>query len=232
MQIYYYRDIYLLLPCAGNPGKKTNLKIMTTLLKKNYLWIILFGTLIGLNEALIGSMNLPYRSVVLSTITIVLLALARSRYPQRGTSLIIIAIAFLFKINNMGIQDCTAPALLCGPTALLLLGIGFEIFASLMISPKRPGFVHYVLTCAYTSVVVFGIFALLQTYILKSWDSSRLLTYTFVRGSQTALISGAVCLAGLYSIRSLKNVSLPKLHPFIVKSLLFSVIVALWFLGS
>jgi hypothetical protein len=50
---------------------------LTAFLKKNLLWILLFGTLIGLNEALIGSLSFPYRSVVLSVITIALLSFAR-----------------------------------------------------------------------------------------------------------------------------------------------------------
>ena len=56
---------------------------MIRLFKRNYLWILLFGSLIGLNETLIGSINMPYRSVVLSTITLSLLSLARSYFPKK-----------------------------------------------------------------------------------------------------------------------------------------------------
>ncbi len=33
---------------------------MITFLKRNYLWIILLGSLIGLNETLIGGIKIPY----------------------------------------------------------------------------------------------------------------------------------------------------------------------------
>ena len=89
---------------------KLNPDFTKVLLKKNHLLIILSGSLIGLNETLVGSAGIPYHSVVLSTITLVLLSLARFYIPGKGTSLAIIGIALLFKMNSMGIHACTAPS--------------------------------------------------------------------------------------------------------------------------
>jgi hypothetical protein len=165
---------------------------MLTFLKKNYLWIILLGSLIGFNETLIGSIKMPYHSVVVNTITLALLSIARYYFPKRGTTMLIIIIAVLFKINSAGIHECTTNFLLCGPTALLLLGIGYEIFASIFIAENSFKYSNYILTCVITSIVVFSVFAVFQTYILVSWDTARLVNYIFARGPMTAVASSAV----------------------------------------
>ena len=208
-----------------------NKNVMKTLLKSNYLWILLFGSLIGLNETLTGSLNIPYRSVVLSTITIALLAMARYYIPKTGTSLVIIAVALLFKMNTMGVHNCTAPAMLCGPTAMLLLGIGFEIFASLLVGNRPFRHLNYLLTCALTAAFAFTIFAILQTYILSIWDSARLVNYIFIRGMMTAMASGIVSISLLLIVRRFGNINISKINPSIVHGVLFSIILTLWFLG-
>lgn len=204
---------------------------MMTFLKRNYLWIILFGSLIGLNETLIGSINMPYRSVVLSSITLFLLSLARYYFPKKGASLLIISIAVLFKINSAGLHTCTTNALLCGPTALFLLGIGHEIFASVFIGNKSFKYSNYILTSVLTSITMFGAFAVLQTYILGSWDTARLVSYTFVKGSLTAIASGAISIVVIYLIRRFKGVSYERLNPYFFNGIIGCVIIALWLIG-
>jgi hypothetical protein len=204
---------------------------MITFLKRNYLWIILIGSLIGLNETLIGGIKMPYRSAVVSSITLVFLAIARYYFPKRGSSLIIIMIAILFKINSDGIQSCTTNALLCGPTAMLLLGIGFEIFGSVFITGKSFKYSGYILTCVLTSIVIFSLYAVLQTYILKSWDSARLVNYIFARGSMTAVASSVISVFVLYLIRYFKYDYFARLNPRFISGLLGFVIIALWMLG-
>ena len=201
------------------------------ILKRNYLWIALFGSLIGLSETLIGSAKIPYSSVVLSAITLVLLSVARYYFPKKGTSMLIIIIAILFKINSFGIQCCTTQFLLCGPTALLLLGISYEVFASLFISKKTSRYTGNILTCGLTSILAFAIFAIIQTYILKSWDNARLVNYTFVRGSLTALASGSITTLGLYLAQRFGNFSFTRLNPYVLSGILGALIIAFWFLG-
>lgn len=204
---------------------------MITFLQRNYLWIILFGSLIGLNETMLGSINMPYHSVVLSTITLALLSIARYYFPRRGTSILIIIIAVLFKINSAGIHTCTTNTLLCGPTALLLLGIGYEIFGSIFIGNNSFKYSNYILTCVITSIVIFSVYAVLQTYILNSWDTARLVNYIFARGSLTAVASSAISVFVLYLIRHFKYGYFARLNPNLISGLLGFVIIALWLLG-
>ncbi|NQV01388.1 MAG: hypothetical protein HQ542_01990 [Bacteroidia bacterium] len=201
-------------------------------LKKNFLWILFFGTLIGLNETLIGSFNIPYRSVILSSITLTLLSIVRYQLPKTGTSILIILIAILFKINSIGFHSCTTNVFLCGPTALLLLGIGYEVFAFLFIAKNTFKYLNYILTCVITSVVAFSIFALMNTYLLNVWDTVRLSEYIFVRALLTAILSSAISLVGLYLARTFKNENFARVNPYIINTMLSCVIIALWLFGS
>jgi len=205
---------------------------MIPFLKKIYLWIILSGSLIGLNETIVGNIDMPYRSAVVSALTLTLLSIARYYFPKIGTSLLIIIIAILFKINSAGIHTCTPNTLLCGPTALLLLGIGYEIFASIFISEKLFKYSNYILSCIFTAIVIFGAYAVLQTYILKNWDTSRLLNYIFVRGSIAGFASSVLSVIILYTVMHFKSVNFARLNPNISRAILGFVIIALWVLGS
>lgn len=204
---------------------------MITFLKSNYLWIILLGSLIGLNETLVGSLDMPYRSAVVSTVTLAFLTIARYHFPQRGAIMLIILIAVLFKINSAGIQTCTANSLLCGPTALFLLGLGYEIFGSIFIAGKSFNYSKYILTCVITSLVMFSVYAILQTYILRSWDSARLVNYTFVRGSLTAVASSVISVFILYFLRNFHFIHFGRLNPHLISGLLGFVIITIWLLG-
>lgn len=205
---------------------------MTMFIKRNFLWIIFFGSLIGLNETLIGSFNIPYRSVILSSITLTILSLARLKIPKTGTSILIMLVAILFKINSFGVHSCTTNMLLCGPTALLLLGIAYEIFASLFISKNTFKYLNYVLTCSITSFVAFSFFAVMNTYIISVWDTSRLFEYIFVRATLTAVLSSAISIFGLYLVRTFEKEHFLRLNPFVINGILGCVIIALWLFGS
>ncbi|MEI7663360.1 MAG: hypothetical protein WCK34_14225 [Bacteroidota bacterium] len=199
--------------------------------KRNFIWFLLFGTLIGLNETVIGGLKIPCHSVVLSSITLLLLAIGRFRFPVKGSTLVITAIALLFKMNSMGIRECTAPALLCGPTALAMIGITFEIFATLFIGRKQFAYPGYLITCALTSLIVFGLFAVLQTFILQIWDTARCANYILVRGPFTAAASAALASIALILAQSSAIYNIHRLNPYLKNSLLFTLIMALWIFG-
>ena len=201
-------------------------------LKRNFFWIIFFGTLIGLNETFIGSFSMPYRSAILSSITIVLLTFARYKIPKTGTSILIIAIAILFKINNAGIQSCNVNMLLCGPTALLLLGMSHELFASLFVSKHTFKFLNYVLVCSATAILAFSLFAVMDTFILKVWNVPRLIQYIFIKSPLTAIASSTISIFGLYLARTFKKHTFLRFNPFMVYSILSVMIIAFWILGS
>lgn len=201
-------------------------------LKRNFLRIIFFGSLIGLNETLIGSFSFPYRSVILSSITLIILSLARLKIPKTGTSILIMLIAILFKINSSGVHTCTTNMLLCGPTALLLMGIAYEIFASLFFSKKPFKYLNLILTCSATSILAFSLFALMNTYIIRAWDTSRLFEYILVKASLTAVISSAASILGLYLVRIFEKESFLRLNPLVINSILSVVIIAFWLFGT
>ncbi|MEI6683703.1 MAG: hypothetical protein WCO44_13790 [Bacteroidota bacterium] len=200
-------------------------------LKRNYPWLLLFGSLIGLNETLVGSLQIPYHSVVLSTITLLLLTLARASFPQKGTSLVIIAIALVFKLSHMGIRECTAPALLCGPAAMAMLGAGYELFASQFTRDRQFSYANGILSCSLTSLVTFGLFGLLQGNVLHIWDPARMQNYIFARGPLTALASSVAGTAGIAFLQAVKNTGLPTLHPWLTRGLLFAIVLSLWVIG-
>ena len=201
-------------------------------LKKYLLWILLFGSLIGLSETLIASFDIPYRSVLLSSITILLLSMARFQIPKSGTSFLIIAIAILFKINNFGFYTCSPNFLLCGPTAMIMLGISYEVFASLFIRKDTLKYLSFILTCGITAILTFSIFGIMNTYILKTWDTTRLTEYILIKSTLTAILSGAVSMLVLYLMKAFKSESSLKFSQYVINSLLGIVVVVLWVFGS
>ncbi|HEY5533612.1 MAG TPA: hypothetical protein VIL99_01530 [Ignavibacteria bacterium] len=205
---------------------------MNMFIKKNFLWILFFGSLIGLNESLIGSFNIPYRSVILSTITITLLSIARQQIPKTGTSILVILIAVLFKINNMGFSTCTTNVFLCGPSAILLLGIGYEVFASLFDKKITNKYLNLVMICGITSIVAFSIFGVMNTYILHSWNTAMLSVYIFARAPMTAIASSAMSIFVLYLIRTFRNENFARWNPYVINSIVGCMIIVFWLLGS
>jgi len=199
------------------------------LTKKQTIWgIILFGTLIGLNETVIGGLHIQYKSVILSTITISLLSYARYKIPRPGTSFIIILIAVLFKLTDLGVYFCK-------PAMLVILGIGFELFASFLIRSNNSKLSGYLSTCFLTSIVTFTIFAFFERYVVGNeyWVSEKFNDYIFVKAPLTAVFSTLLTITGLLSIRQLKPGFIDSLVKKPVQSqlILGFLIVAMWIAG-
>ena len=200
--------------------------------KKYLLWILLFGSLIGLSETLIASFSMPYRSVILSSITILILSIARIQIPKFGTSFLIIAIAIFFKINNFGVYSCSPNFLLCGPTAMIMLGLSYEIFATLFIKKNTLKYLNLLMICGFTAIVTFTLFALMNTFILKTWDTTRITEYILIKSTITAILSGTVSMLALYLKKTFKSVNSPIYSHYVINSILGIVVVLLWVFGS
>lgn len=198
--------------------------------RNNVLRILLFGTLIGLNEAFTGSLNIPYRSVLINSITIAMLLFARLKVPQRWSSLMIVSIAVLFKINNAGFHTCTMNVFLCGPTALLLLGISFEAFATLFLRKIPATFWGIMLTISLTSVTAFLLFGILNTFVLNAWNTSRFLEYSFVKGLITVMAASVLTYPGVL-INTYANKH-PLTNVKMAYNLIIIFIVCTWIFGS
>jgi len=200
-------------------------------LKQNFFRIVLLGSLIGLGEVMVGSMQIPYRSVILSAITITLLTLARFFLAKPGTSLAIITVAVLYKINNIGFHTCTTNVFLCGPTALLLLGTAHEashhIFRSI-----SSRYARILMICGTTAVVAFSLFAVMNTYLLHVWSASRLIEYIFLKSVLAGAAAGGISSAGLFLSGKISSDRLAGINKMPVNWISGIVTVALWITGS
>ena len=199
---------------------KLTIRILASFLKKNYIFIFLFGLIIGFSERFIGSLQMPYGSVVLNTILILILSIARTVFPQRGTSLLIVSIAVLFKINSIGICNCTNNILFCGPAAMIFTGVFYEIFANIFTTNNFYRYTNFIIVCILTAFVSFSVFALMNTFILKTWDTSRLLQYIFIKGTLTAIASSILSLIGIFFVISFKSENFTRHHPDIANEYL------------
>lgn len=122
--------------------------------------------------------------------------------------------------------------LLCGPTALALLGISYEIFSGFFLTKPSPSFLKYSLTCGFSALSAFGVFGLMNTYILGYWDPARLMEYFFIKGTLTAIFSSIITLIGITAVKTIKQQHLLRLNPSYSSSILGLIIIALWLFGS
>ena len=199
------------------------------LTKKQTIWgIILFGSLIGFNETVIGSLNIQNKSIILSVITLSLFSYARYLIPRIGTSLIILSIAVLFKLTDLGIQFCK-------PLMLIMLGIGFEVFSSLFIGKKQFKIKGLILTCVSTSIIIFSAFALFETYIVKNefWVAAKFNNYVLVKGPLAAVGSALLSVLGVIIIKRINPQLINSIFkkPVLSQVLMGFLIAALWIAG-
>jgi hypothetical protein len=197
-------------------------------LKRDFLWIILFGSLIGLNETLVGGMHIEHKSIILSVITLLLLSIARNLFPKTGTSLMIIAVAVLFKITDLGIHGCKVEG-------MVILGVAFEVFATLIIRKGRLEFYFFSIVSMLAALFAFAVFAMLQRYVIQNefWNSPKFSEYIFVKGPYTSMISAVISLLGVLVVKPL-IVWYDKImakNPYGVHGVLGLLIVVFWFIG-
>jgi hypothetical protein len=205
--------------------------ISSTVLKKNIILILFFGTLIGLHETFTGNLNIPYRSVILSSISIAILAFARVKIPRPGTSFLIMLIAVVFKLNHTGFHTCTTNILLCGPAALMLTAIGYELSAALFLRKNLMKPISHLFTCATTALFSFSLFAMMNTFILNVWEADRLINHIFLRGTLTAIYSYLIILLFLSVFRIINLKTITK-NNYVTYSILSLCITVFWILGS
>jgi hypothetical protein len=206
---------------------------MIPFLKKYLIWILLLGTLIGLNEILLGSIQLPFRSAILGTIMLLVLMVGRFVMPQIGSTLLITAIAVLFRVNNLGCHhSCTTTQLLCGPMAVLMLGSVFELFTSVLVGRRQIRYYSFVLPVMLAALTAFGLFGLMNTYIIQSWDVQRLNEYILIKGSFAAFQTAALSLPVIWLADRLKGLTISDMNAWITKGVVGLCIILLWFFGS
>jgi hypothetical protein len=158
---------------------------------KNWLWLILFGSLWGINEVVMGEVlsasDVPHFSVLLTVIALFILAIARGIVNKPGSSTAIGLIAVLFKLAN-------AAPFYCHLLGIFMVGLTFDVFASLLIKSEKTSAIKCGLTGFLSAYSGNALFALVITYIIRYdiWTSvglPKVLEHIFVSGTFTAILA-------------------------------------------
>lgn len=158
---------------------------------KNWLWFILFGSLWGINEVVTGEVlsasEVPYFSVLLTVVALFILAVARGIVNRPGSSTAIGTIALLFKLAN-------AAPFYCHMLGIFMVGLAFDIFASVLIKSQKTSAIKCGLTGILSAYSGNALFALLITYIIRYeiWARAglpKVLEHIFVSGTFAAILA-------------------------------------------
>ncbi len=161
------------------------------------IWLILFGAAWGIFEAYLGevldSTSGKYSSVWLAMGAFIMLAAARAIVNKPGSSFAIGGIAALLRLAN-------ADPFVCHLLGILLLGLAFDITATLLFNREKRVYLSAVLSALGAVYLSNTLFALANTYIVghQRWVDgglSRIADHILVAGSLAAL--GALLAAPL-----------------------------------
>jgi hypothetical protein len=175
----------------------------------------------GLSE-LIGG-----KTIWLTAVALLLLAAGRALLNRPGSSTAMAAVAVLFKSVN------TAP-FLCHLAGIALLGLAFDLTASLLWRDDRKPYFRAALTgmiSAYLSCFLFGA-SMIWIFKFNSWAGGglgRLGEYMLSSGSRGALTALIIVPAGLWLGRQLAWQAAG--HPRVVLRAAAATCLALWALG-
>ena len=155
------------------------------------LWLFLFGSIWGMNEVFLGEIlyrnEVQHSSVILIVMALFLLAVSRGMIDKPGSSALIGGFAVLFRLAN------TAPSY-CHLLGIFLLGVTFDIIASVLIKREEKKPIKWSLTGAASAFGNNALFALLITYVFRYeyWvaaGASKVSHHIFVSGSIASLLS-------------------------------------------
>jgi len=158
---------------------------------KPLMWLFLFGSVWGINEVFLGNIlylnEAPYPAIILTVIALFLLAISRGMINKPGSSTLIGTFAVLFRLAN------TAPSY-CHLLGIFLLGVTFDVFASLLIKHEEKTPLKWGLTGAMSAFGNNALFALLITYVFRYeyWvvgGFSKVSHHIFVSGIISALLA-------------------------------------------
>jgi hypothetical protein len=158
---------------------------------KNWLWLILFGSLWGINEVVMGEFlstsGVPHFSVLLTVIALFILAVARGIVNKPGSSTVIGTIAVLFKLAN-------AAPFHCHLLGIFMIGLVFDVLSSVLIKSEKTSAIKCSLTGILSAYTGNALFALVITYIIRYeiWTSGgldKVLGHIFVAGTLTAILA-------------------------------------------
>lgn len=167
---------------------------------KNWAWFLLFGSLWGLSEVAAGgilyAVEIPSSSIFLAAWAFLILAVARGVVDRPGSSTVIGAVAMLFKLVN-------ASPFICHLLGIFMLGLAFDIAATLLGRSGRRFSFRNMLTGIVSAYGGYAFFALSITYIVRydiwvqgGWP--KVAHHMFISGSIAALVAAVVVPIGYY----------------------------------
>lgn len=164
------------------------------------MWLFLFGSIWGINEVFLGEIlyrnDAPFPAIILTVIALFLLAVSRGLINKPGSSTLVGIFAVLFRSAN------TAPSY-CHLLGIFLLGITFDVFASLLIKSEEKKLLKWSLTGTISALGNNAFFAILITYIIRYeyWVAggfSKVANHIFISGSISALLAALLVPLGLF----------------------------------
>jgi len=196
--------------------------------KEHGLALLFFACLWGTSEVVLGELlfraQIPHRSIPLTVVGFMILAVAKNYLPGRGSATAIASIAMLFQLLN-------ARFFACHLLAILVLGLSYDLCSGLF--KKNKALLG--LTATASGYVLFG---LLITFVFRHphWAQpgfEKLLRYVAISGPIAAVINLAAVPAGHHLGMLLEKKTV---NPFAFKSGLATgcvavITAALWFLG-
>lgn len=183
--------------------------------------LFLLASAWGLSELIGGE------TVVLTAVALLLLATGRALVNRFGSSTAMATIAVLFKSVN------TAP-FLCHLAGIALLGIAFDLTATLLWRDDRRPFLRAACAGAISAYLSCFLFAASMVWIVKfrNWPDGgfeRIGEYTLSSGTRGALTALVVVPVGLWLGRLLVQQAMG--HPRAALSTALATCLALWLLG-
>ena len=195
---------------------------------RNWLWLLLFGSLWGINEVVVGEilyeLDVPHSSVILTAIALLILAMARGMINRPASSTLAGGVAVVFRLVN------TAPSY-CHLLGIFLLGMVFDIFASILLAEKtKVSWKHGLtgLASAYGNNIVF---AVLMAYIIRYeyWVAEGLPKLTrHIFSSGTLLAVASIFMVPLGFWLGVNSGTLAEKRPYWSYGGMFLCTVAIW----
>ena len=155
------------------------------------MWLFLFGSIWGMNEVFLGEIlyrgEVQNSSVILTVMAFFVLSISRAMINKPGSSALIGTFAALFRLAN------TAPSY-CHLLGIFVLGLTFDVFATLLIKTDEKAPLKWGLTGAMSAFGNNALFALLITYVFRYeyWvvgGFSKVSHHIFISGSISFLLA-------------------------------------------
>jgi len=152
---------------------------------QNWAWLLLFGSLWGVNEVVVGDIlsqnDVPRYSVMLAAMAFLILAIGRGVVNRPGSSAVLGIFAALFKLAN-------AAPFFCHLLGIFMMGVIFDVFATWLMKEDKLRIFRSAASGFLSAYGSNAAFALVITYIIryKYWVAGglpKVIDHIFVSGS-------------------------------------------------